>query len=151
RANTASIATLSARGEIAGGPIEADGRVLAAASDGVVACFDPVNGERLWRIQLPDGVRVQPAPSAEGALVATEDGKLRLLKPASGEVVREWRVGPRASAPPLACGDVVAIGSADGRVRVVDLRNPKAEDKWLILGAPVCALACATLAPTSGG
>ncbi len=119
---------LSDGGEIwarAAGDIEAplalDGEALYAASTGgTVTRLRALDGERVWRVRLPGGVRTAPVPLGDALAVATAADSIFLLDAASGAV--RARRGTRGTvlAAPAAAGDLLVVGTTAGRLEAFD-------------------------------
>lgn len=100
-----------------GSPVYADGRIFAAASNGVVQAFDALSGRPLWK---------QLARSTEllfdsGRVLASNDTTVRALDPRTGRIV--WTQGFAAS-DSRGAGHAVAGGGivyfvAAGRVAAI--------------------------------
>jgi outer membrane protein assembly factor BamB len=71
-----------------GGPQEPERKLLFASSSvsGLWA-LDPTNGQKVWRIKIPDGGMTAPSPIGGAMLLGTTDYGLFLLSPRNGKVI----------------------------------------------------------------
>lgn len=62
------------------GPLLANGRLILASDDGLIRQFDPVNGDLVASLPLPDGAARNPVVAGGTLYVVTEQGELLALR-----------------------------------------------------------------------
>jgi outer membrane protein assembly factor BamB len=88
-----------------GGPKEPERKLLFASSavSGLWA-LDPANGQRVWRIKIPDGGMTAPAPISGALLLGTTEYGLFLLSPRNGKVIDAIDLGSGFAQTPSVFG-----------------------------------------------
>jgi outer membrane protein assembly factor BamB len=97
---------------LAGDPAMADGRLAAAAADGVVALLDAADGRTLWMTDLREPIATGPAIDGGLLLVATVAGRLQAMDPADGTPRWTADLGSPATAPPRSAGGCLLVTTA---------------------------------------
>lgn len=106
-----------------------DGRLFAAAADGVVMAFDADTGEQLWRQSLDVPISGAVGVGEAGVAVGTAGAEVILLDTGNGEV--KWRhgVGSEVLAPPAVGQGSVVVRTGDGGVFALDAES--GEQRWI--------------------
>jgi len=115
----------SAFGPDTGGPKEPERKLLFASSavSGLWA-LDPANGQRVWRIKIPEGGMTAPAPIAGALLLGTTDYGLFLLSPRNGKVIDAVDLGSGFAQAPSVWGAHAYVMSNAGTLLGVTVAPP---------------------------
>ena len=126
-----------------GAPVLAADRVVVAATDGVVWCFEASSARVIWRFAMQRSITGSPAYSDGTIYIGGFDENLYAIDVRDGAV--RWQVksgGPFRAQPAIAEG-VVYAGSYDERVYAADARTGKGLWKRAV-GSPVLSAATVT-------
>lgn len=94
------------------------GRLFAAAYSGAVLAVDPVSGNVLWQVALPDATRLA---SVGAAVVVVTTKAIEALSPDRGAVL--WRTDLGAGSPtsaPVEAGRWLAVSTGVGGLQFID-------------------------------
>lgn len=83
--STGRLTPLSSLNDIAGGPVVADGVVIASAQSGVTSAFDIRSGQRIWA--QPAGTLSYPWIAGDFVYVVTTDAQVVCMARLTGDVV----------------------------------------------------------------
>jgi len=108
-----------------GGPREPERKILLASSatSGLWG-LDPANGQRIWRIKIPDGGMTAPAPIAGAMLLGTTEYGLFLLSPRNGKVIDAIDLGSGFAQTPTVAGNHAYLMSNAGTFLGVTVSPP---------------------------
>jgi len=98
-------------------------RVCAAAHNGEVACYEPVSGKRLWKVDLDQSLSAGPALGEGLVVVGTDTAKLIALNATTGKIVWQASVTGEVLSSPAVGAGIVAVRSGDGRLYGLDAIN----------------------------
>lgn len=101
-------------------PLEHDGKIYVAESQGRIAAYDATKGTLVWERIIAPTLSSGLAVGDDAILVGTEDGEVLALDRVTGS--QKWRTALSSeilAAPQLAAGKVI-IGLNDGRVIALD-------------------------------
>jgi outer membrane protein assembly factor BamB len=95
--------------------------VYTASHDGVVSAFNPVDGKRIWEVELDINLTAGPGLGDDMLVVGGGDGHVVALDTSDGG--ERWRVEVLGEtlATPLVTDEGVVVYTIDGRLRVLSL------------------------------
>jgi outer membrane protein assembly factor BamB len=104
---------------LAGDPLPAGDRLIAAGQDGSVAAIG-ADGKAVWTARLPSEIVVGPALAASTVLVARRGGRLTGLDARDGTTRWETDLGADAVFPPRHEGDRVLVPGGNQTLMAID-------------------------------
>lgn len=98
-------------------PAIAGDKIFAASTDGEVAAFDKLNGDKFWDTEIEDDSVIGGVGTSEDiVLVTTTSGKLVALEASNGEQRWSVQLPSEALAPAVGDGSVVVVHTYNGDV-----------------------------------
>lgn len=101
------------------------GKAFYATATGIVRCFNPFSGERLWSRELPGKVYSTPACLGNRLVLGCADGNIYCLSAKDGREI--WKVCTAKSVlgSPAIYDGKAYIGGSDGHFRCIDMKSGK--------------------------
>ncbi len=94
-------------------PLIADDRIIIAAADRTLHCYDFFRGEELWTYRAEDIINSSPAAFENLIVFGCDDGRLRALDARTGKLEWQYRSNGAILAPPAIGEGKVFFGSTD--------------------------------------